>query len=40
MKYIRKTSHEITENYATELLIDRGILERDRDSRDFFHPSA
>lgn len=42
MKYIRKTSHEITSNYAMELLIDRGILNRDDEvgSTEFFNPSA
>ena len=29
MKYIRRTSHNITEDFAKSLLIDRGIINED-----------
>ena len=40
MKYIRRTSHDIKDNFLIELLKDRGVLPNEEDKRkDFFCPS-
>lgn len=41
MKYIRKTSKDITSDFLNQLLLDRHIIEDDDDfRRDFFSPSS
>ena len=39
MKYIRKTSKEITQDFSHNLLIDRGILKEEEDVDWYFNPT-
>lgn len=39
MKYIRKTSRDITQDFSRSLLIDRGILTEDENSDWYFNPT-
>lgn len=40
MKYIRKTSYDIKDNYAKNLLLDRGIIQNIQDTDWYFSPTS
>lgn len=39
MKYKRKTSYDIKEDYVLNLLVDRGILKDKEDTQWYFYPT-